>query len=201
MSTTDPVPNHHADHPGFRGVPGFLAALTFLVGRGGAARLAADRAGVGPDDRVVDIGCGPGTAVREARRRGATATGVDPAAIMLRVGRLLSRRGLTWSLGTAEALPVSDGAATVVWSLATVHHWRDVGRGLGEVRRVLAPGGRLVVTERRTRAGARGLASHGWTDEQAGVFADACRAAGLTDVTVQTARPGRTTILVVTASG
>jgi ubiquinone/menaquinone biosynthesis C-methylase UbiE len=200
MPMTQPVPNHHADHHGFRGVPGLLAALSFTVGRGASARLAADTTGVGPDDRVVDIGCGPGTAVREARRRGATATGVDPATVMLRVGRLLSPAGITWAVGSAESLPLPDRAATVVWSLATVHHWRDVDAGLAEVRRVLEPGGRFLVTERRTRAGARGLGSHGWTDPQADAFADACRAAGLADVTVQTARPGGTVTLVVTAS-
>ena len=201
MSTTNPVPNHHADFPGFRGLPGLVAALTFTVGRGPTARLAADLAGVGPGDQVVDIGCGPGTAVREARRRGAAATGVDPADVMLRVGRLLSRSDITWAVGSAEDLPLPESAATVVWSLATVHHWRDVDAGLAEVRRVLEPGGRFLVTERRTSAGARGHASHGWTDDQAAAFADACRVAGLADVAVRTEQPGGTATLVVTASG
>jgi ubiquinone/menaquinone biosynthesis C-methylase UbiE len=195
-----PAPNHHAHHPGFRGVPGLVAALSFTVARGGTARLAADLTEVGAGDRVVDVGCGPGTAVREARRRGATVTGVDPAAVMLRVGRLLSPRDVTWALGSAEALPLPDGDATVVWSLATVHHWRDVEQGLAEVRRVLRPGGRFLVTERRTRPGARGLASHGWIDDQADAFAAACRSAGLVDVAVSSHRPGRTTTLVVTAT-
>ena len=119
---------------------------------------------------------------------------------MLRVGRLLSAPGITWALGSAEALPLPDGSATVVWSLATVHHWHDVDAGLAEVCRVLEPGGRFLVAERRSRPGARGIASHGWTESQAETFADACRAAGLSDVTVETSRPGRTTTLVVTAT-
>jgi ubiquinone/menaquinone biosynthesis C-methylase UbiE len=195
-----PAPNHHADYPGFRGLPGLLAALVFTVGRGPVARLAADRTEVGAGDHVVDVGSGPGTAVREARRRGATATAVDPAAVMLRVGRLLSpAAGITWARGSAEALPVPDGGATVVWSLATVHHWRDLDRGLAEVHRVLRPGGRFLVTERRVPPGARGHGSHGWIDDQAEAFAAACRTVGLADVTVSTSRPGDTTILVVTA--
>jgi ubiquinone/menaquinone biosynthesis C-methylase UbiE len=198
--TTSSVPNHHADHPGFRGLPGLLAALSFTVGRGTSARLAADRTGVRAGDRVVDIGCGPGTAVRLARRRGATVTGVDPAPVMLRVGRLLSRSGITWAPGSAEALPLPDGSATVAWSLATVHHWRDLEQGLAEVARVLEPGGRFLVAERRRRPGARGIASHGWTEPQAEAFADACRAAGLTDVTVDTVLRGRSATLVVTAT-
>ena len=194
------VPNHHAHHPGFHGATGLLAGLSFTVGRGPAARLAAERTGVGPGDHVVDIGCGPGTAVREARRRGATAVGVDPAPVMLRLGRLLTTgAGITWASGTAEALPLEDSTATVAWSLATVHHWQDVAQGLAEVVRVLRPGGRFLVAERRTRAGARGIASHGWTDDQAEAFAAACRTAGLVDVAVATERPRRTTILVGTA--
>ena len=47
--------------------------------------------------------------------------------------------------GTAENLPVPEHSATVVWSVATVHHWADVTAGLAEVRRVLSPGGRFLV--------------------------------------------------------
>ena len=70
-----------------------------------------------------------------------------------------------------------------MWSIATVHHWRDVDAGLAEVRRVLRDGGRMVVIERwRPPSAATGLASHGWTDEQTVAFAAACVSAGLTDV-------------------
>lgn len=194
------VPNHHADHPGFRGLPGLLAGLSFVVAGGASARLAADRTGVGPGDHVVDIGCGPGTAVREAARRGASATGVDPAAVMLRLARAVpAGEGITWAPGSAEAVPVPDSTATVVWSLATVHHWRDLGAGLREVARVLGPGGRFLVAERRIRPGARGLRSHGWTDAHAEAFTGACAAAGLVDAEVDATRSGRTPALVVTA--
>jgi ubiquinone/menaquinone biosynthesis C-methylase UbiE len=203
MTTTD-VPNHHADHPGFSGLAGLLAGLTMVPRRGGVARLAAQRCAVGPGDHVVDVGSGPGTAAREAARRGARVTGVDPAPVMLRLARLLSRfrRGpgpgaVGWTEGRAEALPVADGSATVLWSIATVHHWPDLDAGLGEARRALAPGGRLLVIERRAVPGATGLASHGWTDPQAARFADLCRAAGFTGVEVAECSPGRRTLLVV----
>ncbi|HEX6417129.1 MAG TPA: hypothetical protein VFZ77_01485 [Acidimicrobiales bacterium] len=56
-----PPPNSHADHPGFD------------------ADLAISLTGTGPGDDVVDIGCGPGVAVRRAAARGgASVTGVDP---------------------------------------------------------------------------------------------------------------------------
>src|SRR5690606_9850026 len=100
---------------------------------------------------------------------------VDPADVMLRVGRLLNRaKGLRYARGSAEDLPVEDGWATVVWALATVHHWPDIDAALNEIRRVLAPGGRFVAIERQIVEGARGHASHGWTRAQAEAFAACC---------------------------
>jgi len=201
-TTTDlPAPNHHADHPGFSGASGTLLALVFALGRGRAVRVAADLAGVHPGDHVVDVGCGPGTALRIAARRGATAVGVDPAPVMLRVARLFTRPGrpIRWQPGVAEDLPVPDASATVVWSLATVHHWQDVAVGLAEAHRVLRPGGRLLAAERRIQPDAEGRASHGWVDAQAESFAAACRQAGFTAVEASTHRVGKGDQLVVSA--
>lgn len=183
------APNHHAHHPGFSGVSGFLAGLTMVRGRDEVARVAADLTGLAAGDRLVDIGCGPGVAAREAARRGAQVTGVEPAAPMRTLARLLStgRRGrVSWIEGVAEHLPVPDASATVVWALSTVHHWPDVERGLAECRRVLRPGGRFLAMERRTRPGATGHASHGWTEAQAATFAAQCRAAGFATADVDT---------------
>lgn len=180
-----PVPNHHADHPGFAGPRGLLAAVGFLFGRDHATRLAVELAELQSGERVVDIGCGPGSAVDHARSLGAEVIGVDPAAVMLRVARLRWRRdsGVGWRIGTAESLPADDGWANVVWSLATVHHWADIDAALGEVRRVLAQGGRLVVLERHIDdPDADGVASHGWTVEQSESFAEHCRRHGFVDV-------------------
>ena len=157
------VPNHHADYPGFAGVAGLVAALSMASGRKGDARLAVRLSGMGSSDTVVDIGCGPGVAVRYAARRGAMVTGVDPAPVMLRVARLLTWRPgeVRYVEGATEAIPLPEGSASVVWSIATVHHWSDIDAGLREMRRVLRPGGRLVAMERRTQRGARGHQSHG----------------------------------------
>ena len=154
------IPNHHAGHPGFAGAFGVVAGLSMLWGRGAVARVAADLAEVTDKDHVVDVGCGPGTAVREARRRGARVTGVDPAPVMLTLARAVTPRRdrVTWSSGVAEALPLPDASASVYWSISTVHHWNDVEQGLLEARRVLEPEGRLLVIERRVGQGATGHA-------------------------------------------
>lgn len=172
------------------------------VAGGSTARLVADLAELSAADRVIDVGCGPGTAVRAAARRGAHAIGVDPAPVMLRLAATLTRdrAPITWAEGTAEDLPQPDGSATVLWSIATVHHWRDVRAGLAEARRVLAPGGQLLAIERQARPGATGLASHGWTDQQAQAFATQCRTAGFDDVRVEQHTPGRRAIHVVRAA-
>ena len=110
--------------------------------------------------------------------------------------------------GTAEALPLPDDSASVVWSIATVHHWTDLDAGLREAARVLRSGGRLVAierqtlpgrTQRRTLPGASGHASHGWTDARADAFADRCREHGLADVHVEHNTIGRRSTVSVTA--
>lgn len=198
----DPQPvNHHAAHPGFSGVLGSLFALVLLfTGRAGA-RLAADLTHPGPHDHVLDVGCGSGAAARLASRSGAQVTGIDPSASMLRIARAAGRRRGTveWIEGSAEALPVADGSATIVWALATVHHWRDVDTALAELCRVLAPGGRMLALERQVQPGATGLGSHGWTRAQADSFATLCRAAGLVDVGVTDTRAAGRAVWVVQA--
>jgi ubiquinone/menaquinone biosynthesis C-methylase UbiE len=196
-----PIPNHHASHSGFSGPRGLLAAVSFLFGRDRAAHVAIELSGLQAGERLVDVGCGPGVAVRRARAIGAEAIGVDPARVMLRVARLRWRSGsrIDWRIGTAESLPVEDRWAQVVWSLATVHHWADVDAALAEARRVLMPGGRLVVLERRIHdTDARGTASHGWTPDQSESFAEHCRRHGFANVTVST-HEGPTAILAVVA--
>jgi ubiquinone/menaquinone biosynthesis C-methylase UbiE len=198
--------HRHGDahgHERFLGVPGLVFGAVMLVGRGPVSRLVTGLAEVGPSDRVLDVGCGPGGAAREAARRGAAVTGVDPAPPMLRLGRYLSRgrsgRDIVFVQGTAEALPVPDRAVTVAWAISSAHHWADVPAGLGELYRVLAPGGRLIIAERLTRPGARGLAAHGFTPAQAAETAAAAQAAGFAGAGHETHRAGRRLLAVVRA--
>jgi SAM-dependent methyltransferase len=203
MTAADHQHGHAHGHERFQGVSGLVIAATMLVGRGSLSRLVAGLAGVGPGDRVLDVGCGPGGAAREAARRGATVTGVDPAPVMLRLGRYLSRgqsgRRIEFVAGTAETLPVPDRAVTVAWAISSAHHWPDVPAGLRELHRVLAPGGRLIIAERAARPGARGLAAHGFTDAQAAETAAAAQAAGFAGARHEIHRAGRRTLALVRA--
>lgn len=199
----DLPPNHHADYRQFGGLFGYVAALTMIVGRGRDARLVADLADLRPGDHVLDIGCGPGTAVRHAAGDGIHVTGLDPAEPMLRWARLLTRirrpaGEVEWLRGGAEDLQLPDASVRVCWSLASVHHWPDLDSGLSEVRRVMRPDGVFIAVERRTEPGASGLASHGWTADQAGRFATMLTDVGFESADVANHDLGRRKVVAVT---
>jgi len=198
-SADESIVNHHAGHAGCAGLTGLLAGLVMLFFGRSAARLVVDLARVLAADRVVDLGCGPGTAARRAARTGAQVTGVDPSGEMLRIARAVTpaRAGVSWLCSGAEHLPMPDASATVLWTVASVHHWSDVRAGLAEAYRVLQPGGRLLAIERLVRSGASGLASHGWTTRQVESFAEMCRDAGFTDVSTEEKPRGRRSAMVV----
>jgi ubiquinone/menaquinone biosynthesis C-methylase UbiE len=195
------APNHHAHHRAFTGLFGLMGALSMVRGREPDARLAAELTQLGPNDTVVDIGCGPGAAVRYAAGIGASVVGVDPARMMLRMARLLTRsRKARYVEGAAESLPLPDGSATVAWAIATVHHWHDIDASVREIRRVLAPGGCFVAIEKKTMPGAHGLGTHGWADAQVDVFAERLRELGFVDVRVERDKEGRHPALCVVAT-
>jgi ubiquinone/menaquinone biosynthesis C-methylase UbiE len=184
----------------FEGLFGLVVGWLMSLGRGRSTRLVVELARVGPGDRVVDVGCGPGRFLREAAERGATAVGVDPSSQMRRLARRAIpdrlRPAVTVVDGTAEHLPLDDASATVAWAVASFHHWTDPHAGLAEVRRVLAPGGRLLVVERL--AGPRGwFRGHALTWEAAERLAAQAEQAGFAEVTASRHRLGRRRLVVV----
>jgi SAM-dependent methyltransferase len=195
---------HRRVHGGneFEGVFGLLAGLTMAFGRGRSARLIADVTGVGPGDRVVDVGCGPGRFLREAGERGAEAVGVEPSGQMRRLAAWRTPASLRERVrvvdGTAERVPLDDGSATVAWAVASFHHWADPDAGLAELHRVLAPGGRLLIAEGLTRPGGW-FRRHRLTWPQGESLAAQVERAGFTDVTVTKDALGRRQLLLVRA--
>ncbi|HZO61548.1 MAG TPA: ubiquinone/menaquinone biosynthesis methyltransferase [Gaiellaceae bacterium] len=101
---------------------------------------------VRPGDAVLDACCGTGDLAVAASRAGGVVTGLDFAPRMLeRARRKLPEA--TWVEGDMLAMPFDAGsfqAATVGFGVRNV---ADLEAGLAELRRVLAPGGRLAVLE------------------------------------------------------
>lgn len=101
--------------------------------------------------RVLDLGCGMGTFTVEAAQRGAVAVGLDmmPTALQaaLRVAREERVSDARFILGDAAQLPAAAATFDVVLAADLTEHLDDrtLGRMLAEVRRVLKPGGRLVL--------------------------------------------------------
>jgi SAM-dependent methyltransferase len=195
---------HHRAHGGneFEGVFGLLLGLAMAFGRGRSARLVADVTGVGPGDRVVDVGCGPGRFLREAGERGAEAVGVEPSGQMRRLAAWRTPASLRERVrvvdGTAERIPLDDGSASVAWAVASFHHWADPDAGLVELHRVLAPGGRLLIAEGRARPGGW-FKQHAMTEEQGEHLAAQAGRAGFADVTVTSNAAGHRQLLLVRA--
>jgi SAM-dependent methyltransferase len=86
---------------------------------------------------------------------------------------------------------------TVAWAISSVHHWDGRAAGLSEARRVLAPGGCLVLAERLIRPGARGHAAHGLTGNQADDLVGQLAAAGFVEVGVEARRAGHRDLVIV----
>lgn len=123
------------------------------------------RSVVAPEgQRVVDVGCGGGLYSAAWLGLGAASvTGVDFSAAMLSGARerLGPLAGLTLVRGDARATGLPDGGADIVFERALIHHLDDLDACFREARRLLTPGGTLVVQDRTIEDVTRpGSASH-----------------------------------------
>lgn len=115
-------------------------------------RIARLLLGLGPGDTVLDLACGPGNFSRQFARvvgPGGLVVGVDASATMLERGagelRGAGIENLALVRAGAGRLPFRDSSFDAVCCFAALHLFEDPFAALDEVRRVLAPGGRIAL--------------------------------------------------------
>ena len=150
---------------------------------------AAELLDVQPEDRVLELGFGPGIAIEAMARRATrgVVVGVDHSEVMVRQATRRSaaavRAGrVDLRLGNAEDLPAFDAPFDKILAVNSLMFWEDPVARLEELRDLLRPGGRIAIahqprgpgsTDETTACAARELAAH---------FA----AAGFSDARVET---------------
>jgi ubiquinone/menaquinone biosynthesis C-methylase UbiE len=107
--------------------------------------------GAGPADHVLDVACGPGFLTMTFAAHAARAIGCDATEAFLALARVEAARrrlgNVVFTGGDVAALPFADASFDVVACRAAFHHFPQPGRVLAEMRRVVRPGGRLVVAD------------------------------------------------------
>lgn len=93
--------------------------------------------------QVIDVGCGEGRFCRMLAERGARPVGVDPTAGLLSAARLRGTNALVRA--RAERLPLRDRCADLAVSYLSLVDIRGYQEAVGEMARVLRPGGALVI--------------------------------------------------------
>ena len=141
--TDPPVPN---DYDSFAEAYAAESESNLINGyyvRPAVLDLAGDVAG----RRILDVGCGAGPLFESLRDRGAVVTGVEPSIKMLELARRrLGEDAVLHQAGLGgDPLPFADGAFDDVVACLVLHYLEDWKAPLAELRRVLTPGGRLIV--------------------------------------------------------
>jgi ubiquinone/menaquinone biosynthesis C-methylase UbiE len=96
---------------------------------------------------IVDVGAGTGIWSRAlADAFGAPVVGVEPADGMREhAQRSRPHPAVEYVAGTADSIPLPDESVAAVWASTTIHQWPDLGAAARELRRVVEPGGPVLI--------------------------------------------------------
>ncbi|HEY9292848.1 MAG TPA: class I SAM-dependent methyltransferase [Microlunatus sp.] len=160
------------------------------------ARAVVELCGLQAHDHVLEVGCGAGGGVDLAAQQiGADQiAAVDPSPTFVTMVRDRVP-GADIRVSGAEDLPFDDGSFTVIYSIASMHHWDDRSQGLATIAAKLAPGGRLLIAERALTS-----PGHGITPDQTQAVVAELQRLGLTEVHANEHPAGRRRMTVITAT-
>lgn len=104
--------------------------------------------GIGPGQRVLDVGCGTGQLARWLHEAASDThvIGLDLARAHLAAATTRHER-LSWVQADASCLPFADDTFDWIWLSNTLNHLRDPGAWLGDARRLLRRDGRVVIAQ------------------------------------------------------
>jgi SAM-dependent methyltransferase len=170
-----------------RGIVGWLFGHVMAFLNDGMNRKAVELLDVRPADRVLEIGFGPGKTLELLARRAGDGfvAGIDLSAVMVRQAawhnqELIRAGRVEVKLASVSNVPYPDAEFDKVCAVNSYQFWPDPEEDLKEVRRVLRPGGRLVLAV-RAREGNR----IGFTPEQLDDIERLVRRAGFQDVALK----------------
>jgi demethylmenaquinone methyltransferase/2-methoxy-6-polyprenyl-1,4-benzoquinol methylase/phosphoethanolamine N-methyltransferase len=133
-----------------------LVGAILMLGRGPAMReRTIALANLVPGESVLEVGCGTGEIAMRAKARSGPrgfVAGIDPSPEMIAAARQKAARAnldIDYRVAGVEALPFADATFDVVLSSLMMHHLPEdlKPRALAEIRRVLKPGGRLLIID------------------------------------------------------
>ncbi|MHB1595263.1 MAG: class I SAM-dependent methyltransferase [Streptosporangiaceae bacterium] len=129
-----------------------VSQLAFAGRRGRVYRRITALAGVRAGDAVLDVGCSGGYLARKlaaAAGPGGRVAGVDPSRAAIGYAQRRAASAMTFTVGTAQDLPLPDASFDVVTCTLAMHHVpaRKRAGALAEMYRVTRPGGRLLIAD------------------------------------------------------
>jgi ubiquinone/menaquinone biosynthesis C-methylase UbiE len=161
-------------------------------------RLTVELLKVQPDDRVLEIGFGPGTLIHLLAKRATNGfvAGIDISELMVKQASRRNRKSIQTGRvelrqGTVSSLPYEDGRFTKICTVNTFHHWPSLENDLREVRRVLDERGLLFLCLRMKHPSRKFLVAPGFTEEQVEEAQALVRRAGFCNIRTERRQLGR----------
>src|SRR5436190_11969706 len=172
----------------------------WMMSRQNAAmnRAAVKQLKIEPSDRVLEIGFGPGQAIKllATTSQAQMICGIDLSPVMLEQAAKSNRSSIEAGCvvlirGTVSAMPFLDDHFTKVFAVSTFHDWESRSVGLNEAKRVLTNGGSLVLCVRREKKHPYPWSSPGLTSQELDADLALIKSLGYRNVRLFTRKLGR----------